>query len=113
MGAMAGMQITAAVQPGLFDDFCFAGMPPRVDGRPDSGAIDRGADGPSDSASWHCPLCVAGERLLLPTGTTAFALPLAAGDVPPTQSPAPSPDRPRAFTLPPVRAPPVLPDFLA
>ncbi len=113
MGAMAGMQITAAVQPGLFDDFCFAGMPPEGGDQRGREVADRSSDTSSDSVNWYCPLCIAGERPLLPTNATAFALPLAARDAPPTRSSAPSPDRPRAFTLPPVRAPPVLPDFLA
>lgn len=100
---MASMQIAAIGEGEAYPDVCFSSGFEREDGLNRALPSD---ETPAPKAQGYCPLCIAGERLLLPdTGSPRLLMSSNA-----TAQGACLPDAPvskeQAFARPPARAPP-------
>lgn len=113
-GTLAAIQIAVTVQPDRFDDICFSvSVSDRAlvvggAGRSDeTGQTDEFNESAPDSAVWHCPFYVLGERPVLPVVAVLADGPRVDAAAPPPSLADPLLRAAPAYVLPLVRAPPV------
>lgn len=113
-GTLAAIQIAVAVQPDRFDDICFSvSVSDRAlvvggAGRSDeTGQTNESDESAPDSAVWHCPFYVLGERPVLPVVAVLADGPRVDATAPPPSLAVSLLRAEPAYVLPLVRAPPV------